>query len=41
MVIDTWVNRDVKKRNTVKQNKLNYLEIWNLNQLYDWINNNG
>ena len=41
MVIDTWVNRDVKKRNIVKQNKLNYLEIWNLNQLYDWISNNG
>ena len=28
MIIDVWSNRDVKKLDTVKQNKLNYMQIY-------------
>lgn len=28
-----WTIRDVKKRNIAKQNNLNYIEIWNINEL--------
>jgi hypothetical protein len=31
--IETWTVRDVKKRTTALQNKLNYIEIWNINEL--------
>ena len=36
--IDTWSIRDVKKRNIAKENKLNYIEFWNINELENWIN---
>ena len=36
--IQCWTVRDVLKRNTAKQNHLNYLEFWNLNDLIQWIN---
>ena len=33
----TWTIRDVKKRNTAKENNLNYLEIWTTEELKEWI----
>ena len=36
--INTWTIRDVNKRNIAKQNNLNYLEFWNINELNNWIN---
>ena len=35
--IEVWTIRDVKKRNTAKQNNLNYLEFFNMKQFNDWI----
>ena len=35
--IYTWTIRDVNKRNIAKQNKLNYIEFWNINDLINWI----
>ena len=31
--IQTWTVRDVNKRSIAKQNKLNYIEVWNINEL--------
>ena len=36
--IGTWTIRDVNKRNTAKQNNLNYIEFWNINELKEWLN---
>ena len=33
--IITWTCRDVNKRNFARQNNLNYIEIWNINELYN------
>lgn len=38
--IECWTKRDVNKRNIAKQNNLNYIEFWNINELYTWIKNN-
>ena len=32
--IQTWTIRDPQKRKIAKENNLNYLEIWNLNQIF-------
>ncbi len=37
--INTWTIRDVNKRNIAKENKLNYIEFWNINELKKWITN--
>ncbi len=37
--IIAWTIRDVNKRNTAKENKLNYIEFWNINELKNWLNN--
>ena len=37
--INTWTIRDVNKRNIAKQNNLNYIEFWNINELKNWLNN--
>ena len=37
--INTWTIRDVKKRNIAKQNKLNYIEFWNIDELKKWLYN--
>ena len=37
--INTWTIRDVNKRNIAKQNNLNYIEFWNINELRNWLNN--
>jgi len=36
--ITTWTIRDVNKRNIAKQNNLNYIEFWNINELKNWLN---
>ena len=36
--ITTWTIRDINKRNIVKQNKLNYIEFWNIEELKQWLN---
>ena len=33
----TWVDRDPNKRRIAKENNLNYLEFWNINELKDWL----
>ncbi len=35
--VEVWTIRDIKKRNTAKQNNLNYLEFFNMKQFNDWI----
>ncbi len=35
--IITWTIMDVKKRNTAKENKLNYLEFFNIKDLKEWL----
>ena len=35
--IQTWTDRDVNKRNTVRENKLNYIEFWNIDNLKTWM----
>lgn len=38
--IGTWTIRDVNKRNIAKQNNLNYIEFWDLEELKYWLYNN-
>ena len=33
-----WSIKDVEKRNIAKQNNLNYLEFWNIDEFNNWIN---
>ena len=35
--INTWTVRDVHKRTIAKKNKLNYIEFWNLNEVYEFL----
>ena len=37
--INTWTNRDVIKRSIAKENKLKYIEVWNIEELKDILNN--
>ena len=37
--INCWTIRDVNKRNIAKQNNLNYIEVWNINEIYTYLNN--
>ena len=39
IAIKTWTIRDVYKRNLVKQNNINWIEFWNINELINWLNN--
>ena len=36
-----WTINDPLKRNIAKENNLNYLEFFNINELKDWLNKNG
>ena len=36
MAIDTWTRRDVKKRKLAKENNLNWLEFFNMQQFMKW-----
>ena len=38
--IETWTIKDVKKRNIAKENKLNYIEFWDIDELKIWIADN-
>ena len=35
-----WRYRDTNKRQIVKQNNLNFIEFWNLDEVNTWLNNN-
>lgn len=35
--IQVWTIGDVKKRNLAKENKLNYVELWNENDIKEWL----
>ena len=37
--INCWTIRDTNKRNIAKQNKLNFIEFWNISELIEWIKN--
>ena len=39
VIIYTWTDLDPRKRNTAKENKLNFVEFWNINEVKEWINN--
>ena len=39
--IYVWTNLDVKKRKTAKENHLNFIEWWNMNEAALWIVNNS
>ena len=36
--IDTWTQRDVNKRNCAKMNNLNYVVLWNKEDIDNWFN---
>lgn len=36
--IETWTKRDVLKRETAKNNNVNFIEFWNLDEVKKWIN---
>lgn len=36
--IITWTQEDIKKRNIAKQNKINYIEFYNIDECKKWIN---
>ena len=38
IAIKTWTIRDIYKRNLVKQNNINWIEFWNINELKNWLN---
>ena len=38
VIIYTWSDLDVRKRNKAKENNLNFLEFYTLNELKEWIN---
>ena len=38
-MVETWSIKDVNKRNIAKQNNLNYIEFWNINEVKKWLNN--
>lgn len=35
--IYTWTDLDIRKRNTVKENNLNFIEFWNINEVKEWV----
>lgn len=35
--IECWTVRDINKRNIAKQNHLNWIEFWNINELIKWL----
>lgn len=38
--INTWTNRDIKKKHIAEKNKLNYIVFWNENDIYLWVSLN-
>lgn len=39
-MIKTWMTKDPLKRKTAKDNNLNYIEFWNINEVKEWLNKN-
>lgn len=39
-MIKIWTIKDPLKRKTAKDNKLNYIEFWNINEVKEWLNKN-
>jgi len=39
--IYTWTNLDIRKFNIMKENNLNYIIFYKLNELINWLNKNG
>ena len=37
-IIYVWTNLDVRKRNLAKQNNLNFIEFWNIDEVKEWLN---
>ena len=37
MMIYTWTDLDVRKRNIAKENNLNYIEFWNIKEVETWL----
>lgn len=40
MIIYTWTNLDVRKRKIAKENNLNWIEFFNINELKEWLAKN-
>lgn len=40
MMIYTWTDLDVRKRNIAKENKLNWFEFFKIDELKEWLNDN-
>lgn len=38
VILYTWTDLDVRKRNIAKENNLNYFEFWNIKELENWLN---
>lgn len=38
VILYTWTNLDPRKRNTAKENNLNFIEFWNIDEVKNWIN---
>lgn len=38
--IKVWTDSDVKKRESAKMNNLNYVVLWNTQDIQDWVNSN-
>ena len=36
-IIYTWTDLDVRKRNTAKENNLNFIEFWNIEDVKQWL----
>lgn len=39
--IYTWTDLDIRKREIAKKNSLNYVELWSMQEVIEWINNNS
>ena len=39
-ILRVWSQTDVEKRKCAKKNNLNYVVLWNKNDIEDWINSN-
>lgn len=38
-IIYTWTDLDVRKRRLASENNINFIELWSLDDAYDWIEN--
>ena len=38
-IIYTWTDLDIRKRNIAKENNLNFIEFWNIDEVKEWVKN--